>query len=138
MRRTNRRPFGRGPLVGNCLIGLALMAWRDRGRGRPLLFWDDIVPHFLWERSDHSVHHYRIHRDLLPWPFCYLLYRGIFSTAAAAEVPEVGVARPTAPRTPSPSEAPIAYEDLVRMCNATSLPLFSGPPGTEGPSTPST
>lgn len=67
---------------GNCLFCAFALLWRERAnsprfvlRRRP----GTLVPHFM-VRSDTGLHHYRVVRDLLPWPLCYLVFEGRFQT----------------------------------------------------------
>lgn len=67
---------------GNCAIGALALLWRERCnkprfllKSRPGTF----VPHFM-VKSETGLHHYRVDKDLLPWPFCYLIFRGRFQT----------------------------------------------------------
>lgn len=72
---------------GNCLVCALVLLWRERAsrprfilRRRP----GTIVPHFM-VRSDAGLHHYRVVKDVLPWPLCYLLFKGRFQTVQPGE-----------------------------------------------------
>lgn len=39
------------------------------------------VPHWM-VRTDDGYYHFRVTKDLLPWPLCYLIFRGEFEYVA--------------------------------------------------------
>ena len=41
-------------------------------------------PHFM-VKSESGLHHYRMTREMLPWPLCYLLFQGRFQTVPSGE-----------------------------------------------------
>lgn len=72
---------------GNCLVGAIALMWMERGR-RPRFILrrrpGTSVPHFM-VLSQTGLHHYRLKKDILPWPLCYVLFRGRFQTVQPGE-----------------------------------------------------
>lgn len=67
---------------GNCLFGALVLLWRERHNSPKFLFKARVgtkVPHFMVRTQD-QLHHYKTDKDLLPWPFCYLLFQGSFQS----------------------------------------------------------
>jgi hypothetical protein len=67
---------------GNCLFGALVILWNKRKekpkfmiRFRPQSY----VPHFMIT-TENELHHYKLDRDVLPWPFCYFLFQGSFQS----------------------------------------------------------
>lgn len=65
---------------GNCLIGLLIILLTIKKRGKIICQKSkyDFVPHLLFRTNDGEIHHYKLIRDILPWPFCYFLFEGHF------------------------------------------------------------
>lgn len=72
---------------GNCLVGAIALMWIERSR-RPRFILrrrpGTSVPHFM-VLSETGLHHYRVRKDILPWPLCYLLFQGRFQTVQSGE-----------------------------------------------------
>lgn len=72
---------------GNCLAGAALLMWTER-RNNPRFMLKirpgTKVPHFM-VKSDTGLHHYRVSKEILPWPLCYTLFQGRFHTVQQGE-----------------------------------------------------
>jgi hypothetical protein len=68
---------------GNCLAGAFFLLWRER-HNRPRFIVKrrpgTLVSHFM-VRSETGLHHYRVSEEILPWPLCYIVFRGRFQTA---------------------------------------------------------
>jgi hypothetical protein len=67
---------------GNCLFGAIVLLYTERSnnpkfivRVRPQTY----VPHFM-VRSNSGLHHYKLNKDVLPFPLCYLIFAGEFQT----------------------------------------------------------
>jgi hypothetical protein len=67
---------------GNCLICCFFLLWKERKnkprfiiRKRPKTW----VPHFMI-RSSTGLHHYRVVKEIVPFPFGYFLFKGEFQT----------------------------------------------------------
>lgn len=67
---------------GNCLVGACVLLWNKRKmnpkfilRYRPNTY----VPHFMVKTED-SLHHYRVKKNILPWPLCYIIFQGRFQS----------------------------------------------------------
>ena len=65
---------------GNCLFGALVLLYTERRnnpkfiiRARPQTF----VPHFM-VRSKTGLHHYKVNKDVLPFPLCYFIFAGEF------------------------------------------------------------
>lgn len=65
---------------GNCLIGALFLFWKKRKKNpkikvkvRP----GTIIPHFMI-RDKKALYHYKLDKDVLPWPLCYLVFKGSF------------------------------------------------------------
>ena len=63
---------------GNCLLGAILLMWRLRSLRLRVLWYGRIVPHFYVKDKDGKSWHFKLRDDLLPWPICYLWFRGRF------------------------------------------------------------
>lgn len=72
---------------GNCLTGAILLLWTQRNE-RPRLILKTRpgtrVPHFM-VKTKAGVHHYRVEEEILPWPMCYLVFKGRFQTVQTEE-----------------------------------------------------
>lgn len=72
---------------GNCLTGALFLMLRER-RNRPKFIIrvrpGTFVPHFMVRTKD-KLHHYRVIKDILCWPFCYLVFRGELQTVSVSE-----------------------------------------------------
>lgn len=66
---------------GNCLIGLMIIMFTAEEKGRIIVKKSDHcwIPHLLFQTKS-KIYHYRVIKDVLPWPLCYLLFRGEFHT----------------------------------------------------------
>lgn len=67
---------------GNCLCGAVRIMWEERNNRPGLILRvrpGSLVPHFMI-RTKEGLRHYRVVRDLFPWPLCYLLFEGRFQT----------------------------------------------------------
>lgn len=63
--------------LGNCLCGAACLMWRFRTLGvRYLVPKGGRVPHFYVVDRRGRKWHFRRERDVLPWPFRLLWFRG--------------------------------------------------------------
>jgi hypothetical protein len=67
---------------GNCLFGALVLLYTERSnnpkfivRVRPQTY----TPHFM-VRSKTGLHHYKLNKDVLPFPLCYLIFAGEFQT----------------------------------------------------------
>lgn len=72
---------------GNCVIGAFALLWRERWNKPRFLLKSrpgTIIPHLML-KSETGLHHYRVEKDLLPWPFCYLVFKGRFQTVQPGE-----------------------------------------------------
>jgi hypothetical protein len=65
---------------GNCLFGAIFLLWVLRKqnpicilRVRP----GTLIPHFM-VRTDSELHHYKLDKNVLCWPFCYIVFKGSF------------------------------------------------------------
>lgn len=81
---------------GNCLTGATLLMWKER-KNRPKFILKirpgTRVPHFM-VKSDSGLHHYRVSKDILPWPMCYIVFRGRFQTVIPGEEENFDKRRP--------------------------------------------
>jgi hypothetical protein len=72
---------------GNCLIGALFLLWKKR-RTKPKFIlkyrMNTKVPHFMI-RTKHRLHHYKVDRNVLPWPFCYIVFQGTFESLPLRE-----------------------------------------------------
>ena len=67
---------------GNCLIGALFLLWKKRRTNPKFIFkyrTNTKVPHFMI-RTKYRLHHYKVDKNFLPWPFCYLLFQGTFQS----------------------------------------------------------
>lgn len=72
---------------GNCLTGAALLMWTERSNNPKFLLKirpGTKVPHFM-VKSDSGLHHYRVSKEILPWPLCYMVFQGRFQTVQPGE-----------------------------------------------------
>jgi len=72
---------------GNCLTGALLLLWTKRKQNPKLILRTrprTMVPHFM-VKSTSGIHHYKTEKDILPWPLCYLLFKGSFQTVQTEE-----------------------------------------------------
>jgi len=65
---------------GNCLFGAFVLLWTERKnnprfivRCRP----ETRIPHFMVITKD-CLYHYKMVKDILPWPLCYIVFLGEF------------------------------------------------------------
>jgi hypothetical protein len=67
---------------GNCFVGALALLWVQRtNKPRLMLRFrpNTSVPHFMVRTRD-GLHHYRSVEEILPWPLCYVVFRGEFQT----------------------------------------------------------
>lgn len=67
---------------GNCLLGALVLLWTQRKSDPKFLLKvrpSTKIPHFM-VRTQEGLHHYRLVNDILPWPFCYIIFEGKFQT----------------------------------------------------------
>lgn len=72
---------------GNCLTGALFLLWSKRKQNPRLILKTrpgTMVPHFMVQSSA-GIHHYTTEKNILPWPFCYLIFKGNFQTVQTAE-----------------------------------------------------
>jgi hypothetical protein len=72
---------------GNCLTGAMLLMWRERNNNPRFLLKirpGTKVPHFM-VKSRNGLHHYRVSKEILPWPMCYMVFQGRFQTVVPNE-----------------------------------------------------
>lgn len=72
---------------GNCLIGALVLIWIERSNNPKFILRSRIgtkVPHFMVRTKD-KLHHYKVDKDLFPWPLCYLLFQGSFQSVPIDE-----------------------------------------------------
>jgi len=72
---------------GNCLAGAAVLMWRERNNNPRFMLNirpGTKVPHFMI-KSDLGLHHYRVSEEILPWPLCYVVFKGRFQTVQPGE-----------------------------------------------------
>lgn len=67
---------------GNCLLGscVILLNKKKRKKKSKILFRfrpESYVPHFM-VKSENQLYHYKLEKNILPWPFCYLIFKGSF------------------------------------------------------------
>ena len=72
---------------GNCLCGALLLIWTER-KNKPKFIMKyrpgTSVPHFMVRTKD-KLHHYNLEKNILLWPFCYLIFKGQFQTVNISE-----------------------------------------------------
>jgi len=65
------------PRLGNCLVGMLLLALR-LPLGKPVVLWRNrIVPHLMWQYEG-WYYHFKLVEDIFDPPFCFLAFRGRF------------------------------------------------------------
>jgi hypothetical protein len=72
---------------GNCLLGALVLLWRERKNNPKFIMkyrMGTRVPHFMVQTSE-QLHHYKVNKDILPWPLCYVVFRGEFQTINSSE-----------------------------------------------------
>jgi hypothetical protein len=72
---------------GNCLTGAAFLMWRERNNDPRFILKirpGTKVPHFM-VKSGNGLHHYRVSKEILPWPLCYIVFQGRFQTVTPNE-----------------------------------------------------
>jgi hypothetical protein len=65
---------------GNCLTGALFLFYAKRKNKPKMLFGfrpESFVPHFMVETKD-VLFHYKVEKNILPWPLCYLIFQGSF------------------------------------------------------------
>jgi hypothetical protein len=73
---------------GNCLLGaLFLMFSQRENKPKFILKYrtGTKIPHFMVKTKD-QLHHYKVVKDILPWPFCYLIFKGTFQSVPVDEI----------------------------------------------------
>jgi len=64
----------------NCLLGALFLFWRKRKHSPKILLRvrpGTLVPHFM-VKDKRGLYHYKLDNNILPWPFCYLIFNGSF------------------------------------------------------------
>ena len=77
---------------GNCLTGAIFLLWKERFNNPKFVMKYRIgtkVPHFM-VRTKNQLTHYKVDRDLLPWPLCYLIFQGSFQSLPLSEEEKYG------------------------------------------------
>lgn len=72
---------------GNCLTGALFLLWNKRTHKPQFIIkyrTGTKVPHFMVRTKDH-LHHFKVDQDLLPWPLCYLIFKGSFQSVPLNE-----------------------------------------------------
>lgn len=72
---------------GNCLVGALFLIYKERKNNPKFILRKrpgTLVPHFMVRTKD-KLHHYNVKRDILFWPFCYLIFNGEFQTVNISE-----------------------------------------------------
>ena len=74
-----------GMPYGNCLIGLLVIIARLHRKGQIIVLRnnDCWVPHLMY-LVDETYYHYKLERDVMPHPLCYLVFKGRFVKQNAA------------------------------------------------------
>jgi hypothetical protein len=65
---------------GNCLVGALALLWIQKRKNPRFILRcrpNTKVPHFMI-RTDEGLHHYRVVSEILPWPLCYIVFKGEF------------------------------------------------------------
>lgn len=65
---------------GNCLFGSFVLLWTERKNNPRLIVRyrpQTRVPHFMVITRD-NLYHYKIIKNVLPWPLCYIIFMGEF------------------------------------------------------------
>jgi hypothetical protein len=65
---------------GNCFLGSLILFWKKRKYNPKIIIGfrpGTVVPHFI-VKTQKYFYHYRTEKDILPWPFCYLVFKGSF------------------------------------------------------------
>ncbi len=67
-------------MYNNCLIGVIWIALTCPIKGKIKMIWPNHrwCPHFVYDTIDGMRHHFKLKRDILPSPLCYLLFEGTF------------------------------------------------------------
>jgi len=72
---------------GNCLFGALVLLFKER-KNKPKFIikyrMGTRIPHFMVRTKD-KLHHYKVEKDLFPWPFCYILFKGSFQSVSLNE-----------------------------------------------------
>ena len=65
-------------IPGNCLI-CAFFLWLFKGGSIIMAYRPGTsVPHWMVKCRDGSLRHFKVVKDILPWPLCYVLFLGTF------------------------------------------------------------
>lgn len=75
---------------GNCLIGAIFLMWRERNKNPQLIIQPipySLIPHIM-VKTISGIHHYKVEKDFLPWPFCYLWFKGYIEDIAVLSFKE--------------------------------------------------
>jgi hypothetical protein len=65
---------------GNCLFGALVLLYTERRNNPKFIIRvrpQTLVPHFM-VRSKTGLHHYKVNKDILPFPLCYFIFAGEF------------------------------------------------------------
>ena len=64
---------------GNCLLGSFIILLNKKKKSKIILRFrpESYVPHFM-VKSENQLYHYKLEKNILPWPFCYLIFKGNF------------------------------------------------------------
>jgi hypothetical protein len=71
---------------GNCFTGAVMLLWTQRDHKPRLILRTrpgTMVPHFM-VKTNSEIHHYKVHKEILPWPLCYFFFEGRFQTVPDA------------------------------------------------------
>ena len=65
---------------GNCLIGACVLLFKRKTKKPKIILRfrpESCVPHFM-VKTINRLYHYKLEKNILPWPFCYLIFQGSF------------------------------------------------------------
>lgn len=72
---------------GNCLFGALVLLYTEHHNNPKFILRvrpDSLIPHFMIRTKD-SLIHYRVTRDILPFPLCYIIFEGRFQSIGLDE-----------------------------------------------------
>jgi hypothetical protein len=65
---------------GNCLIGSLFLLFKERKNNPKFILryrTGTNFPHFM-VKTNNYLHHYKVDKDILPWPLCYIIFQGSY------------------------------------------------------------
>lgn len=74
-------------MYGNCLFCALVLMWKERKNSPKFIMKyrpGTSIPHFMVRTKD-KLHHFNAEKNIWPWPFHHLCFKGQFQTVNISE-----------------------------------------------------